>query len=492
MHRPRKPVVLLILLLLVAATVFTPALGQRKWSPRRPDRLRAPTPYLETAVAIANWLSTIERPMNPGIGWGIHDQPGAPVVTGVSEGAAGIGFFFIRLYQVTKNPTYLDKARGAADYIAAAQASGRMSSAEWFTGRAGEGDFFLALYAATGEQLQLDRARAVGDWLLRDAKAAGGGYQWVHPPPATRVYTGFAHGTAGVVSFLTSLYEATRHAPYLDYAEGGVRWMKQYIYTWDETAIGWKRLTTDANAYHGWCGGATGIYFVLKRLYSATGDEEYRAVMLKTARGLAVTAERRCPVGGAPYAEHSCPAATDEHALSWVPHSPVGGMPMTAYCHGASTNSVALFDAYRETGDETFLRAARGGALWMKAMGEAAPGGLKWKHIYGESLEETGLGGGVAGAGYAFLKYARYHPDPSYIESAKSAAGYLIALAERPRPGQMRWPNYTSKPDWINDPAMRLSGWYVGAAGIGMFMLEMHGATVGARAPLADPSGINP
>ena len=128
----------------------------------------------------------------------------------------------------------------------------------------------------------------------------------------------------------------------------------------------------------------------------------------------------------------------------------------------------------------------------MQAVSEPALGGLKWKHIYGESLEETGLGGGAAGAGYAFLKYARYHPDPAYVESARSAAAYLLGTAEHPRPGQVRWPNYTSKPDWINEPAMRLSGWYVGAAGIGMFMLEMHGATVGGRVPVEDLSGINP
>jgi hypothetical protein len=40
------------------------------------------------------------------------------VLTGVSDGAAGIGFFFfLRLNRVTRNPAYLGKARRAADYI---------------------------------------------------------------------------------------------------------------------------------------------------------------------------------------------------------------------------------------------------------------------------------------------------------------------------------------------------------------------------------------
>jgi hypothetical protein len=44
------------------------------------------------------------------------------VLTGVSGGAACIGFFFfLRLNHVTSNPAYLAKARRAADYIASTQ-----------------------------------------------------------------------------------------------------------------------------------------------------------------------------------------------------------------------------------------------------------------------------------------------------------------------------------------------------------------------------------
>lgn len=87
---------------LLAAAAPTPAGAQREWSPRRPERARAPTPYLEAAVNVAGWLSTL-------------------VLTGVSGRAAGIGFFFLRLNYVTRNPAYLGKARRAADYIASTQ-----------------------------------------------------------------------------------------------------------------------------------------------------------------------------------------------------------------------------------------------------------------------------------------------------------------------------------------------------------------------------------
>ena len=106
---------------LLAAAAPTPAGAQREWSPRRPERARASTPYLEADVNVAGWLSTLERQMSSGSAWPSNDGPNAPVLTGVSDGAAGIGFFFLRLKHVTRNPAYLGKARRAADYIASTQ-----------------------------------------------------------------------------------------------------------------------------------------------------------------------------------------------------------------------------------------------------------------------------------------------------------------------------------------------------------------------------------
>ena len=50
-----------------------------------------------------------------------NDGPDAPVLMGVSEGAARIGFFFLRLKHLTRNPAYLGEARRPADYIASTQ-----------------------------------------------------------------------------------------------------------------------------------------------------------------------------------------------------------------------------------------------------------------------------------------------------------------------------------------------------------------------------------
>ncbi|HZI17737.1 MAG TPA: hypothetical protein VEY09_04000 [Pyrinomonadaceae bacterium] len=105
----------------LAAAATAPAGARREWSRRNPERARASTPYSEAAVNAARWLSTLKRRMSSGPACPSNGGPNAPVLTGVSDGAAGIGFFFLRLNHVTRNPAYLGKARRAADHIASTQ-----------------------------------------------------------------------------------------------------------------------------------------------------------------------------------------------------------------------------------------------------------------------------------------------------------------------------------------------------------------------------------
>ena len=123
---------------LLIAAAPTPSGAQCEWSPRSPERARASTPYLEAEVNVAGWHSTVERQMSSGSAWPSNDGPNAQVLTGVSNGAAGIVFFFLCLNHVTRNPAYLGKARRAADYIALDTApigrSERASSKSWICG----------------------------------------------------------------------------------------------------------------------------------------------------------------------------------------------------------------------------------------------------------------------------------------------------------------------------------------------------------------------
>ena len=60
--------------------------------------------------------------MSSGSAWPSNDGPNAPVLKGVSDGAAAASASSsLRLTHVTSDPAYLGKARRAADYIASTQ-----------------------------------------------------------------------------------------------------------------------------------------------------------------------------------------------------------------------------------------------------------------------------------------------------------------------------------------------------------------------------------
>lgn len=95
-----------------------------------PQKIRAFAPLsneklLDIAVETAEWISKYERLSEQGMCW--HVKPGYQVEEGslllddrsLYSGAAGIALFHIRLYLVTKNKEYLEKAQAGIDYVIA-------------------------------------------------------------------------------------------------------------------------------------------------------------------------------------------------------------------------------------------------------------------------------------------------------------------------------------------------------------------------------------
>lgn len=468
----------------------------------------ADSPYLRAALQTANYLATLERAQTSGVAWPAWDGPSAFVSTGLDSGAAGIGFFYLRLYRATGEKAYLNKARQAADFVYREYQAGNAWH-DWLSGVAGGGEFFLALYSATADAAFLDRAAFAGDWLVRNAIADASGYHWEFRG-LTNVYTSLAHGSGGVALFLARLYQQTGNATYLEYAEGAVRWMRQFMVPLGDSAIGWKRLTTDTQVYNGWCGGSAGVYFILKKLWEVTGKGEYRVLMLDTARGLLAGAQWQCP-GGGPYSPATgCPGGALPQA-AWAYSTPASGSYPEVVCHGVASMVFVLFDAYGSTLEATFLQAARAGVRWLKAVAQNQQQGLRWEHIYGSGLLESGFLTGTASIGHAFLRFARFDtvrwtvpspvdgrailvhiPDPSYLEPARAAGDFLLSLADHPQPDQTRWINLIAKPAWDTDPVRYETGWYSGAAGVGIFLLELHDAIRGIRPAADELSPLNP
>ena len=217
--------------------------------------------YLDAAEKTAGWLSSIVQEKNDGLCW-----PASDISTyntpGLCTGAAGVGLFYLKLYQVTGKSSYLDIAEKVGDYIYYEHRYVNMHGPDWFTGAASGGEYFLALFKETGKSEYLQKAEYFAEWLIDNKYTGGGGYYWKHYPEFEKIYTGIAHGAAGIGLFFLNLYEQAHNPLYLEYAEKALVWMSNHIVRFDVNSIGWKRLTTDNFAYHLWCGGSTGIVFL--------------------------------------------------------------------------------------------------------------------------------------------------------------------------------------------------------------------------------------
>jgi hypothetical protein len=413
--------------------------------------------YLGAAKQAANWLISLEGNESTcnGLSWPRTDISSARL-TGLDEGAVGIGTFFLKLYQVTGEQLYLDQARRAANYVYQEYAKGNFNGPDWLGGAAGGGTFFLSLYKETEDTAFLEKGKFVARWLMNNSTKDGSGYYWRHYPTFPNLYTGMAHGAAGIGSFFLDLYEVVNDSSYLEFAEGAYRWMRQYAITFDDSSIGWKRLTTDTDAYHLWGGGSTGIIFFIDHLYAVTQKELYLEDLSKTSNGLVRY------------------AVLDREGCCWS-YTTAGGSFPIIYCHGTTSTVEALYLVYSRLQNERYLNYSRLGAQWVKNVKKVlGPSEYYWAHIYNWDQFDTGLLTGTASVGHGFLRFYAYDQDGEYLKYARAAGDYLLRVADKPVPSQMCWINYTNPLNLSYDQKAYYTGWYAGAAGIGIFLLELY------------------
>lgn len=423
---------------------------------------------LETAKEAAAWIKSVAVPSVQGLAWPRSSASGM-WMTGLDEGSAGIGEFLLRLYQDTQDMQYLDMAEKASNYVYTEYQKGNYYGPDWLAGAAGGGTYFLDLFRVTGDHRYLDRAKSVAGWLIDNVYTDSAGYYWRHSPALPNIYTGVAHGAAGIGLFFLGLFTETGDSLYLRYAEGALTWTRQFTVNLGDSAIGWKRLSTDKVPYHLWCGGSTGMVFFLDSLYRVTHNNLYRTLLRETAAGLKNAA---VPDNGG-VAWHY---ATDDYSFPVI------------YCHGTASTAHALYLAGSELADETLAATARRGAEWLKkAKRPSGAAADSWPHILGWDQYDTGLFTGTASVGHAFINFFRYDPDSSYLTEAKEAAAYLLSVADLPAKGQLRWINYTSPDNPGYDVKAYYTGLYSGTAGVAAFFLELYQLMGSLESTIAKP-----
>ncbi|MFD9965866.1 class IV lanthionine synthetase LanL [Amycolatopsis sp. NPDC058986] len=277
--------------------------------------------------------------------WLVDRLPREPkIVPGLLFGRAGTAVSLVEAGRLLGAPDV-----EAAGLDLAARLPIRWPIPDVHQGTAGAGLALLALWRMTGRADLLDRARACADHLLAIADIDGDVISWSASSGSSLAGTkhwGFAHGVAGIGTFLLDAASATGDERGLDAAARCVRTLAG-IADRDGRAAFWPSGEADEGADRirltGFCSGSNGAGTFLLRYFAATGDTE--AAELAEAAAYAV----RCA-----------------NAVS----TPV-------WCHGLASDGDFLLDCADVFGEARYLdwstdtatslasRAVRRGERWL-------------------------------------------------------------------------------------------------------------------------------
>lgn len=304
--------------------------------------------YLRTAVDAAHWIESTAIPVPQGVVWPADPHDSKSVNTTLYAGTPGPILFFFELYQYTGDTNDLAQARKGADALLASMK--KDDSTGLYEGLAGTGFTLGEAYLFTRDKRYRDGALRCVDWLQARAKPAGKGVEWGNGDDiiggaagtglfllwadqhlkapgahelavkagnhlietAERKGTGkmswlmspqypempnFAHGTAGVAYFLSSLYLQTGQKQFLDAALAGANYLISIADTDRQMCLIYHDAKHKNLFYLSWCHGPAGDARLFYQLYRATKDQKWidwmkrcaNAMIAKGAPGAAVT-----------------------------------------------------------------------------------------------------------------------------------------------------------------------------------------------------------
>ena len=325
--------------------------------------------YIKIAEETARWIKTTEKITPYGKRWdqspdSEEDFSDYPMLTekALYGGSAGVGLFYLRLYQVTKKEEYLLEAKAAADdiiatdegpsyYEKALQAKGTEDKLVhvknmpgwiigYYNGPTGSAYLVLKLYEVTKEEKYKDYVIKVADDLLATKKQAPEGIYWSEQNDLC--------GDAGFVTYLVSVWELTKDEKYLEAARdlgnyivskgkeapnGGKYWNVV-----DLTIIDFPSDVFWVNLAHG----TSGVAWIFTILYKATKDE----VFLQAAKD------------GAEYIKGI--AVGDDNAvlvpyLDSLERGPSTEFYYLSTCHGPAGTALLFEALYKITGEQDYL-----------------------------------------------------------------------------------------------------------------------------------------
>ena len=278
-------------------------------SSTKQDKTILKSDLLNNAIDVANVLIENAIPDNKsGLKWNYSGTSMSGFYFGYGYGAAGIGDFFLNLYNQTSNKTYLTMAIQAYDYIYSHGITNGTLYNTFFKepgyifwtksetdpivypgfkyGNAGISNFFLNLYLTTQNDTYLNSAEqslsifpitAINAQTVDTSqKGIYWGYSFYDPTPIADIM----YGNVGIASAFLNIYKVTHNVSYLNIATNSLVWVLSQSAITDNTTNGQRyfRYSPDPiypYTYTGYLGGASGIGSIFLDYYAITKNDDY-------------------------------------------------------------------------------------------------------------------------------------------------------------------------------------------------------------------------
>ena len=435
---------------------------------------------LDAALEAAAWIEDSEIRTENGIRWKQCPErktdPDDEILFqpySFYGGSSGVAFFMLRLYLVTKDEKWLDKAVRAADEIAASYKRDDFETSTgyfglgmdtgFFNGASGQAYFAENLYLilkekdpAAASKYHAFALKAADDivqaQIVLAAKDGGEAGTWTK--------TLGILGDEGLTLFLMFMYETSGNKEYLDAAqraanyladnaertEHGIRW-----YTMDTQALGFGVKAYSPNFEYGSAGNA----YVLAVLYKLTGNEKYLGL---AKEALEYTESTAAAAGNGVLLPYFVPVFNDLYYLG--------------ICHGPAGVSRTYRLMYELSGDDHYREYAAKlteGILSTGAPQIHSPG---YWHNYCFCC-------GAAGLLEHFVKAGSFLKTDKYTKAAFDCADVLIgdSVADS---GKRRW--YSAWTRVKPKEVEAYTGFYPGGAGCASALLTLYNETHGKLA----------
>lgn len=421
--------------------------------------------YLNAAIKTAEWISKHEVKAKAGKYWKVSSSEGRYDELEQSflgnrslySGAAGVGYFFLQLYEATRDEKWLQNAIDAAAYLLDDYDSKLAKKPGIHAGVAGEGLFFKFLYSITNNEIYRNQVLKIADDIYEQAVHENGTVHWYS-------YSDLM-GDGGAILYWLYVAKLTGENKFTRYAKEAIDFVVNTKLEIDENTIYWKLF--DPHKYFdkvpqggvapNFAHGTAGIVYLLTKYYELSKDDYYLELAHK----------------GVNYLQSIAINTEDSTIIPYIyleeKQQPYDVFYL-GYCHGPVGDAITYKELYKVTGDERYL------AIYRRMTKALINAGVPEKRTAG--FWNNCICCGSAGVLLHFVDGISTVGEEVYVEYAKKTANKLVSDAYKDEDG-LRWYNaWTRIKPWDVDAHI---GLFTGAAGCGSSLLSLYGKLTGHK-----------